>query len=116
MEAGSSWMNRLGIKQNPLWRVKQGGSCGSAMNAKASVFDKGREGPFREYTVSLRMIGFNADVAELIQHTLPDAKRKTGNFRGHIVVFRFIQNQFQCRAVAAATSGFNAERTFGTSS
>ena len=55
-------------------------------------------------------------VAELIQHTLPDAKRKTGNFRGHIVVFRFIQNQFQCRAVAAATSGFNAERTFGTSS
>ena len=40
------------------------------------------------------MIGFNADVAELIQHTLPDAKRKTGNFRGHIVVFRFIQNQF----------------------
>ena len=62
------------------------------------------------------MIGFNADVAELIQHTLPDAERKTGNFRGHIVVFRFIQNQFQCRAVAAATSGFNAERTFGTSS
>ena len=55
------------------------------------------------------MIGFNADVAELIQHTLPDAKRKTGNFRGHIVVFRFIQNQFQCRAVAAATSGFNAD-------
>lgn len=36
------------------------------------------------------MIGFNADVAELIQHTLSDAKRKTGNFRGHIVVFRFI--------------------------
>ena len=59
------------------------------------------------------MIGFNADVAELIQHTLSDAKRKTGNFRGHIVVFRFIQNQFQCRAVTAATSGFNAERTFG---
>lgn len=38
------------------------------------------------------MVGFNVDAAELSQHMLLDAERKTGNFHGYIVVFRFVQN------------------------
>ena len=72
-----------------------------------------RRETFRVYPETSGRIAVDEHGTDLIKQLLFDTEMEFPHILGHVAFFRLVQSQFKRRAVSAAGTCFNTDRTFG---